>query len=190
MADIWPSIVSGVFGFVGVLSGFGWSAHQTAKTEQRSRATSRNVLRIALWAEISSLARLMQEEIEYTKDNDFTWVPLVESFKIYLANIANLGLLDPIEVQKVTLAYYQYQESAGYIARLADDPSDKPAIGRHIKFDFGKTESQMKPDVLNTLGDIVSKANDAVRELETRLCATSGWINSNPGIRAEDHARR
>jgi hypothetical protein len=177
MADsLWPSIISGVFGFVGVLSGLGWNALQTPKTEQRLRANSRTVLRTSLWAELSSLARLMQEEIDYIEHNDFTWIPLVESFKIYVANIANLGLLNPIEVQKITLAYYQYQESAGYIARIAKDQPDKPAIGRHIEFDFTKTETRTKQDVLNTLADIVFKANDAVQELEAQLSATTDWL--------------
>jgi hypothetical protein len=177
MADsLWPSIISGAFGIVGVLFGFGWNALQTQKTEQRLRANSRSVLRTSLWAETSSLARLMQEEIDYIKQNDFTWVPLVESFKVYVANIANLGLLNPIEVQKITLAYYQYQEGAGYIARIAKDQPDKPAIGRHIEFDFTKTETRTKQDVLNTLGDIVLKANDAVQELETQLSTTTGWL--------------
>lgn len=176
MADsLWPSVISGVFGFVGVLSGLGWNSLQTPKAEQRLRANTRTVLRTSLWAELSSLARLMQEEIDYIEHNDFTWVPLVESFKVYVANIANLGLLDPIEVQKITLAYYQYQESAGYIARIAKDQPDKPAIGRHIEFDFTKTETRTKQDVLNSLTDIVFKANDAVQELEAQLSTTTNW---------------
>jgi hypothetical protein len=177
MADsLLPSIISGLFGFVGVLSGLGWNARQTPKTEQRLRANTRSVLRISLWAELSSLARLIKEEIDYIEHNDFTWIPLVESFKIYVANIANLGLLNPVEVQKITLAYYQYQESAGYIARLAKDQPDKPAIGRHIEFDFTKTEIRTKQDVLNTLADIVFKTNDAVKELEAELITTIDWV--------------
>jgi hypothetical protein len=120
--------------------------------------------------------RLMEEEIAYLENNNFTWIPLVESFKIYAANIQNLGLLTPIEVQKITVAYYQYQESAGYIAQMARDQPDKPAIGRHIQFDFDKPETTAKKDVVNRLKAIVSKANDAVQEREAKLSATSDWL--------------
>jgi hypothetical protein len=52
----------------------------------------RTVLRTSLWAELMSLAKLMREEIDYICKNDFTWVPLVQSFQIYIANIQNLGI--------------------------------------------------------------------------------------------------
>ena len=174
--SLWPSIISGLSGFAGVLAGLGWNAMQTPRTEQRLRANACTVLRTSLWAELTSLVQLMKEEIDYLKDNNFTWIPLVDSFKIYIANIENLGLLTPIEVQKITVAYYQYQESAGYIAQMAKDQPDKPAIGRHIGFDFTKTEARTKQDVLNTLGDIVSKANDAALELKAQLSATTKWF--------------
>jgi hypothetical protein len=171
LVSLLPSIISGVSAFVGVLAGLGWNALQTRKTEERLRDKTTIVLRVSLRAELTSLARLMQEEIDYIKDNNFTWVPLVESFKIYVANIENLGLLTSIEAQKITDAYYQYQESAGYLAQIAEDQPDKPAIGRHIKFDFTKTEPRTKDDVLNTLSDIVSRTNDAVDELKKQLSA-------------------
>ncbi|WP_156436415.1 hypothetical protein [Bradyrhizobium pachyrhizi] len=82
MADsIWPSLVSGVFGFVGVLAGLGWTARQTPRTEQRLRANTRTMLRTSLWAELTGLAKLMKEEIEYIEQNGFTWVPLIQSFQ-------------------------------------------------------------------------------------------------------------
>jgi hypothetical protein len=178
MADnsLWPSIISGVSGFAGVLAGLGWNALQTPRTEQRLRANTRTVLRTSLWAELTSLVQLMEGEIAYLENNNFTWIPLVECFKIYVANIENLGLLTPIEVQKITVAYYQYQESAGYIAQMARDQPDKPAIGRHIEFDFTKPETSAKQDVVNTLKAIVSKAKDAVQELEAQLSATTDWF--------------
>lgn len=172
MADsnsLWPSIISGLFAFVGVLAGLGWNAKQTPKTEQRLRANARTVLRTSLWAELASLAKLMREEIDYIRGNDFTWVPLVHSFQIYIANIQNLGLLTPDEARKITEAYYQYQESAGYIVQMARDQPDKPAIGRHIPYDFTKPETPPKQDVINTLDLIASKAEDAAQELKTQL---------------------
>ncbi|MGY4399325.1 hypothetical protein [Bradyrhizobium sp. USDA 3315] len=158
--SILPSIVSGVFGFVGVLAGLGWNAFQAPRTEKRLRENTRIVLRTSLKAELTSLANLMRSEIAYVEHNDFIWIPLVESFKVYIANIQNLGLLTPIEVQKITEAYYQYQESAGYIARIAKDQPDKPAIGRHIEFDFTKAEARTRQDVVNTLTDISTKADE------------------------------
>ncbi|MCA1471218.1 hypothetical protein I6F21_26745 [Bradyrhizobium sp. NBAIM03] len=169
--SILPSIVSGVFGFVGVLAGLGWNALQTPRTERRLRENTRTVLRTSLKAELTSLANLMRSEIAYVERNDFTWIPLVDSFKVYIANIQNLGLLTPIEVQKITEAYYQYQESAGYVARIAKDQPDKPAIGRHIEFDFTKAEAHTRNDLINTLTDIVTKADEAIRELESQLSA-------------------
>ena len=71
------------------------------------------------------------------------------------------------------MAYYQYQESAGYIARIAKDQPDKPAIGRHIEFDFAKTNDGTKQHVLNTLKDIVSKAEEAADELKKQLNAAT-----------------
>jgi hypothetical protein len=198
MADspsIWPSLVSGAFGFIGVLAGLGWNALQAPKIEERLRDNTRTALRTSLWAELASLAKLMNREIDYIKRYDFTWIPLVESFKIYVANLGNLGLLTPTEVEKITLAYYRYQENAGYIARLAarerrkdldksaaepDKPAidpDKPAIGRHFEFDFAKAEPRTKQDVIDTLAAIASEADDAAKELEKRLSAT-GWIKS------------
>jgi hypothetical protein len=178
MADnsLWPSIISGVSGFAGVLAGLGWNALQTPRTEQRLRANTRTVLRTSMWAELTSLFQLMEGEIAYLENNNFTWIPLVESFKIYVANIENLGLLTPIEVQKITVAYYQYQESAGYIAQMARNQPDKPAIGRHIEFDFTKPGTPAKQDVVNTLKEIVYKAKDAVQELEGQLSATTDWF--------------
>jgi hypothetical protein len=61
-------------------------------------------------------------------------------------------------------------------ARIAKDQPDKPAIGRHIELDFTKTEPRTKQDVLNTLADIVFKANDAVQELEAQLSTTTDWL--------------
>jgi hypothetical protein len=169
MADsLWPSIISGVSGFAGVLVGLGWNALQTPRTEERLRANTRRVLRTSLSAELASLVRLMEEEVEHIKNDDFTWVPLVESFKIYLANIQHLGLLTPDEALKITKAYYRYQENAGYIARIAKDQPDKPAIGRHIEFDFTKFPPGTKGDVINTLNEIVLKANEAVQEIEAQ----------------------
>ena len=70
MADsLWPSIISGVSGFAGVLAGLGWNALRTPRTEQRLRANTRTMLRTSLWAELTSLVRLMEGEIDYLKDN-------------------------------------------------------------------------------------------------------------------------
>jgi hypothetical protein len=182
MADdpsIWPALVSGACSFVGVIAGLGWNAMQAPKTEERLRDNTRAALRTSLWAELTSLAQLMNREIKFIDDNDFTWVPLVESFKIYVANVGNLGLLTDKEVEKVTLAYYRYQENAGYIARMGArsrrkvpgpriDP-DKPAIGRHIEFDWTKPGTQSKDDVKGTLGDIVRESNDAASVLKAEL---------------------
>jgi len=173
MADstnsLWPSIISGLFAFVGVIAGLAWNARQTPKTEDRLRANARAVLRTSLWAELTSLAKLMREEIDYIKENDFTWIPLVQSFQIYIANLPNLGLLTPGQARKITEAYYQYQESAGYIAQMARDQPDKPAIGRHIPYDFAKSDSPTKQDVINALDAIASKAEDAAQELKPQL---------------------
>jgi hypothetical protein len=111
----------------------------------------------------------MREEIDYIQKNDFTWIPLVQSFQIYIANLPNLGLLTPGQARKITEAYYQYQESAGYIAQMVRDQPDKPAIGRHIPYDFTKPDSPTKQDVINALDAIASKAEDAAQELKPQL---------------------
>jgi hypothetical protein len=175
--SIWPPIITGLFAFGGVLAGLGWNALQAPRAEKRLRDDKRRVLRTSLWAELTSLAELMNDEIEYIASNNFTWVPLVDSFRIYLANIENLGLLTPTEAQKITVAYYQYQESAGYIAQIAKNQPDKPAIGRHIEFDFEKTPEK-KQDVINTLSDIASTAADAAKALQFELSATTDWLES------------
>jgi hypothetical protein len=165
MADstgsLWPSIIAGLFAFVGIIVGLGWNARQVLKTEERLRTNARAVLRTSLWAELTSLAKLMREEIDYIHKYDSTWIPLVQSFQIYIANLPNLGLLTPDQARKITEAYYQYQESAGYIAQMVRDQPDKPAIGRHIPYDFTKPDSPTKQDVINALDAIASKAVSA-----------------------------
>ncbi|UWU75960.1 hypothetical protein N2603_39510 [Bradyrhizobium huanghuaihaiense] len=84
---LFAAIVTALFGFIGVLVGLRWNAKQAEKTEQRLRRNKREVLRISLWAELSSLAHVIKEEISYVEENTFTWIPLVESFKIYIENI-------------------------------------------------------------------------------------------------------
>ncbi|SIO50008.1 hypothetical protein SAMN05443247_06606 [Bradyrhizobium erythrophlei] len=177
--SIWPPLITGMFTIGGVVIGLGWNALQTPKTEERLRRNTRIALRTSLWAELTSLAKVMSDEIKWIQNNDFTWVPLVESFKIYLANVANLGLLTPPEAEKITEAYYQYQESAGYVAKyairarrrkIAKNQPETPTIGRLIEFDFTtEAGAGTKQDVINALTEIVSKANDAVRELELQL---------------------
>src|SRR5262249_24837675 len=119
-----------------------WNARQALKTEERLRTNQRNALRTSLLEELRSLARIVEEELKYIETHDFTWVPLIESYKIYVSNLQNLGLLTSPEAKKITNAYYRYQENAGYIAQLAEDQPDKPAIGRPIKCDFNA-----KPDL-------------------------------------------
>jgi len=187
MDSPWSAGITGAAGILGVLVGL-WGQTQLApRTEERLRANTRTVLRVSLWAELTSLAKLMQEEIDHIEHNNFTWIPLVESFKVYVANIENLGLLTPTEAQKITIAYYQYQESAGYIAQIAlDHPGkpaidpDKPAIGRHIPFDFTKFDNPegTKEGVKGNLGEIVSKAEEAAQELEVQLRVTTDWFRS------------
>jgi hypothetical protein len=166
MASFWPPIITAVTGFVGVLVGLLVNALLTPRTEERLRASTRTVLRTSLSAELTCLANLMRGEIKYVEETKttFTWVPLVQSFQIYIGNIQNLGLLTPIEARKITEAYYQYQESAGYIAQKARDQPDKPAIGRHIPCDFEKGPIS-KQDVTGALDDIAKKAEDAAQEL-------------------------
>jgi len=144
------------------------------------------VLRTSLWAELTSLAKLMEDEIEYLEDNNFTWVPLFETFKIYVANIQNLGLLTPTEVQKVTVAYYRYQESSGYIAQTASRQANKhPIAKQHIEFDFSKKgEAWKKEVVVNELGEIASAARDAAKEIEDQLRATTDWFKPDLTNRA------
>ncbi|MBH5396327.1 hypothetical protein HZZ13_00635 [Bradyrhizobium sp. CNPSo 4010] len=173
---LFAAVVTALFGFGGVIVGLRWNARQAEKTEQRLRDNRRQVLRISLWAELKSLARVIKEEIAYIENNNFTWVPLVESFKIYIENIENLGLLTPAEAETITVAYYRYQENAGYIARIAKDQPEKPAIGRHIEFDFSKpTYPNMKIDVLNTLSGIVLSIEEAMRAIEKELRRTD-WF--------------
>jgi hypothetical protein len=176
MKDVLSSVITGVFGFIGVLAGLGWNWVQMPRIEERLRQSTRNALRTSLWAELTALERLMRDEYDYVRNNDFTWVPLVDSFKMYLSNIQNLGLLTPAEAQKITIAYYQYQESAGYLALIAEDHPEKPAIGRHIKFDFKEAKPRTRQDVLNALKDIASKSHDAVLELEAQLKSTTNWL--------------
>ncbi|WP_027574690.1 hypothetical protein [Bradyrhizobium sp. WSM1743] len=186
---LFAAIVTALFGFIGVLVGLRWNAKQAEKTEQRLRRNKREVLRISLWAELSSLARVIEEEISYIEKNTFTWIPLVESFKIYIENIENLGLLTPTEAEKITVAYYRYQENAGYLARIAKDQPDKPAIGRHIEFDFSKpTYPNMKNDVLDTLRGILVSLTDAIGATEHELEGTD-WFRANKQIQQREGVR-
>lgn len=125
----------------------------------------------------------------YVEENTFTWIPLVESFKIYIENIENLGLLTPTEAERITVAYYRYQENAGYLARIAKDQPEKPAIGRHIEFDFSKpTYPNMKKDVLDTLRGILASLKDAIGATEQELEGTD-WFRANKQTQQRERVR-
>src|SRR5438067_513916 len=44
---------------------------------------------------------------------NFTWVPALECFLVYRANLDKLGLLSDREVKRLTYAVYVYQERIG-----------------------------------------------------------------------------
>jgi hypothetical protein len=122
-------------------------------------------------AELESLARIINEELQYIEEHNFTWVPLIESYKVYLSNLQNLGLLTPLEVEKITVAYYRYQEHAGYIAQLAEDQPDKPAIGRPIKCDFD-AKPDLRGAVRGPLEVIRDSTKDAIEAVAKELSKT------------------
>ncbi|MBH5396340.1 hypothetical protein HZZ13_00705 [Bradyrhizobium sp. CNPSo 4010] len=75
---LFAAIVTALFGFIGVLVGLRWNAKQAEKTEQRLRRNKREVLRISLWAELSSLAHVIEEErlatLKRTLSPGFRWL--------------------------------------------------------------------------------------------------------------------
>jgi hypothetical protein len=148
-------------GFLGVIFTLLWNARQTLKTEKRLRTRQGIALRTSLLEELRSLDRIIDDELKHISNNNFTWVPLVESFKVYVSNLQNLGLLTSLEVEKITDAYYRYQEEGGYIARLAEDQPDKPAIGRLIKCDFAANPG-LKAAVCGPLGSIRKATIEAI----------------------------
>jgi hypothetical protein len=69
-------------------------------SEEADRQHERAVLRVALHAELRSLSRSVRREIKFIEGHvEFSWVPIIDFFRVHLTNLNKLGLLRPAEVE-------------------------------------------------------------------------------------------
>ena len=142
------TIVAATVGFVGVIATLLWNGFMSRRadyrktvmektSEEADRQHERAVLRVALHAELRSLSRSVRREIKFIEGHvEFSWVPIIDFFRVYLTNLNKLGLLRPAEVECICQAYYSYQEHTGYIARLGGVDITKPLMGANIYLNF------------------------------------------------------
>jgi hypothetical protein len=136
--EVLAALITALLGFFGVivtLAANGWLAR---RGEALKLTHERIVLRAALGAELRSLIKIMEEELQHIERANFTRLPLLDFFNAYKVNVGKLGLLTAPEVEALTTAYYTYLEQVGYINRWAlDDKASAAPIPGYIAVDFG-----------------------------------------------------
>ncbi len=175
------TVLGATVGFIGVSATIlanGWLARKAdsrksngeRRAEEDRREHERQVLRVALRAELQSLSRTVSREIGHIKNSDFTWVPILSFFKIYDDNVDKLGLLTPREVEFIVRAYYTYQEETGYIARLGKVDVTKPIIGTNVELKFdGEDGTRNRDWSLGSLKAIRAGSEEAIESIEYEL---------------------
>ena len=176
------TIVGATVGFLGVMATLLWNGLMSRradyrktmmekKSEEQDRQHERNVLRVALQAELRSLSRSVCKEIEFIKGiEEFSWVPIIDFFRVYSTNLDKLGLLTPKEVEHICQAYYIYQEHTGYIARLGEVDITRPLMGTNIYLNFkGQHGGRNRQWSLNSLREIKEATDRAVLEIKQEL---------------------
>lgn len=177
-APLWLDVLKavGAFGgFAGVILTLLYTNASTRAANRRQQAEEKlerdeslKVLQSGLWAALANLREMIDDELAWITQPHITstWVPLLDFFELYRANLDKLGQLQRDQVLPLANIYYRYQERAGYIARLSGHPAEKPVIGVYAAFDFN-VDPAHRQEVINNLDALRRPIAEAMRVLET-----------------------
>ena len=173
------TVVGATIAFIGVTLSMLSNAWLARRADQRryendravetlKLAHERRVLRVSIKAELSNLIRIYTREVEYVDSHNFTWVPILDFFGSYRENLGKIGLMSADEVQRITDAYYTFNEEVGYVARLGKADLTKPLVGTNIGFNFLKNKTT-KDYLRGFLKAIVDEARKAVETIDIEI---------------------
>jgi hypothetical protein len=177
------TVFTGTIGFFGVIATLLWNARQGRNADQRKwiaereaksieHVHKRDVLRSAIRAELQSLVKMIKGEREHLQNGSFTWVPLLDFFAVYRSNMSDIGLLSPLQVEKITEAYHVYQERAGYIARMSGVDASNFSLGSNVEFNFHDSDTRntgKKTGIIEHLQAIEASAQEAIDAIDSAL---------------------
>ena len=185
-AATWATIVVALIAAVGAFGGVLYTQRTTAKQKRNDDRNTLNqrlsTLRASLRAELTQLIEVTDDEIEFSKKAQFTWIPVRDYFETYRQNKDLNGMLNEREVELLTATMRILEERMGYIVRKSamrnkNGPSASsqpdilpnlgPPIGQNIRIDYENDAE--REDLRSDLEPISQAAREALGAIAANL---------------------